>query len=371
MPKDETLLNSDVWEAHKTLQELTLFTSDVYQRLGISRCWKQRNHNGMWADGQPSGAIMHYTASNSAYSFSRPFGRIPTLLERFQVGSPHKVGVQFIVWGDPIPELMELRNPYPWLQDMPGLIFCPSYQIASWHAGWANSWAYGVEVRNVGRVYRSGDQLYWNKKMRVPYKGEVASLGAKGVLWEPYSQEQLACCVWLGRLMRRAYGTKPELFLGHYHVSSNKVDPGPLFPLKLIRRLSCGDLINQSIPRLKDWGVLLSGKTDYVDDLPSEEELSEGREPRFCTPSADDGVVDTQNAYALADPNQQIMFNDLGYEFGARAAFIFRRRWQSKSRKDWKRMFAAMKVPVNLLGGREQRLLVQMWNGHQRLIGNR
>lgn len=364
-------------EALKTLTELMLFTDSVYHALGLQRVGNDRNHNGEWTKDQPSGAIMHYTASNAAYSTRRPFGRIPVLLRRFQVDGMYKVGVQFIVWGDPLPYLMKLRDQWPRLHDMPGLIFCTDHTLASWHAGWVNSWAYGIEVRNVGRVYRDRTGgLYWNRKLKIPYDGEIIALGPKRIEWEPYSHEQLACCVWIGRLMHAVYQTDPELFLGHYHVSSNKIDPGPHFPLKLIRRLSCGDLINEPIPAPYEWGVRLRFNRDHSTVFPQEEKIHGKSEPRFDHQKQEHMIDHDTSEYAVVNADQKLMLTDLGYEVndqkqGIRTASIFRKRWRARRRRNWRKLFSQYSSATNLMGKRESRLLLRMWNGWQRLSGNR
>ena len=168
-------------KARETLDQLRSYTAAVSRFLGIRTAQCGKNSNGPYKDGQPTGAITHYTASNMAVSKTRPFGRLPTLLNRFAPGGTQKVGVQFIVWDRKEKRLEEIRDRYPLLKDVPGEVFFMGHE-AFWHAGWFNNISYGVEIRNIGRLLRDKKgRFYWHKGVRY-YGRTPISIGSSW--WE-------------------------------------------------------------------------------------------------------------------------------------------------------------------------------------------
>jgi len=127
----------------------------------------------------------------------------------------------------------------------------------TWHAGGGSSrWrgkpvngrSIGIEIANLGWLKRQPDGRIldaWGKA----YTGPVFTEAAGG-LWEPFPDAQLEAVAWLVSslvglfpvlaLEDQAAGELPRI-CGHQDVDpTRKVDPGPAFPLELIRRHAQG-----------------------------------------------------------------------------------------------------------------------------------
>jgi len=216
--------------------QLAQYTAAICKALNVPYEQAGRNHSGPFAEGRPFGAINHYTASNAAVSRLKPYGRIPVLLERFARGAKQGVGVHFIVWDAIVPQFKEIRNKYLLIKDMPSEIFYFGDDLAFWHAGWVNSWCYGVEIRNCGQlVHKNGVYFWGNGQNR--YQGRTP-IKVGNSWWEPYTRGQMASTLWIHRLMAAVHPIRPEWFLGHTHVSNTRIDPGPHFPIHEMREFA-------------------------------------------------------------------------------------------------------------------------------------
>lgn len=228
-------------EAREILDQLRSYTIEVAKFLGVSAKGQRINSYGPFDVGMPNGAITHYTASNSAVTTKNPYGRIPVLLTRFMPGGAQGVGVQFIVWDRLEERFTEIRKRYSALDCIPSEIFFFGDKLAFWHAGWANRWAYGIEIRNCGQLMKSGDNFFWGK---IKYSGrEPVKIGNS--YWEPFTRAQMVSTLLIHRWMASLNTIRPERFLGHVHVSNTRVDPGPHFPIDLMREYA---LFKKNIP---------------------------------------------------------------------------------------------------------------------------
>lgn len=261
--------------ARETLDQLESYTGDVLKFLDL-RNENKRNHSGYFQEGFPNGVICHYTGSNRAVTGTRPWGRLPTLLSRLRPGSSQGVGAHFVVWDEVEPRLVSFRQRYPLLQEVPAEVFFFGGKLRLWHAGAANSWSLGIEVRNCGELLRDkAGFLYWNRG-RTRYRGEPP-VEYGGKLWEPFTWSQMVAVLWVSRLVAAAYPIVPRRFLGHVHVSSTRTDPGPHFPLAALREavFFTPELPLLEAPFLKSFTVsrLSSGSEE---DLVAEEQVQEG-----------------------------------------------------------------------------------------------
>jgi hypothetical protein len=162
--------------------------------------------------------------------------------ERFARGGKQGVGIHFIVWDCLIPRLKEIQDRYPELSDMPTEIAFMGDDLAFWHAGFANRWAYGVEIRNIGKVLSdSKGNLFWGKDGTARYYGRTP-IKIGNSLWEPFTKAQMTGVLWLNRIMSSLHTIRPERFLGHVHVSNTRIDPGPHFPIHEMRQYSTLDI---------------------------------------------------------------------------------------------------------------------------------
>lgn len=324
-------------EAFRTLQQLRSYTIDVAKLLGAKVSGRHQNHYGDFGSGMPIGAITHYTASNAAFSKRRPYGRLPNLLNRFAPNSDQGVGVQFVIVDQKFSRFDEMRDKYETLRDMPGEVMCFGHDKAFFHAGWANRWAYGIEIRNCGRLYKSKGNFFWGTVGKYKYNGRTP-LTIAGTYWEPYTYQQMAATLWVHRLMYTLYPQiRPERFLGHVHVSNTRIDPGLHFPIHEMRDYTMfkpkADVPLIDVPFLKEFSDDPEFDKREHDPLVSEQALSAGlyRHDWDGFPDGWDGlpddeeVVDRQGAIGqlralgyyvpVGDP---IVLNDVVKTFQAR-----------------------------------------------------
>lgn len=254
-------MERDEAKARAILDQLAEYTEAVCDHLNIRYRQSGKNHYGPFPDGKPIGAINHYTASNSSITKKRPLGRIPVLLNRFARGGSAKVGIHFIVWDQKQPQLDQIRSKYPLLKEVPGELFFFGDDLAFWHGGWTNKFAYGVEIRNLGSLIKRNNLFYWNNG-KYRYRGRKPIKIGKGY-WEPYTYQQMATTLYMHRLMSTIHNIQPEWFLGHMHVSSTRIDPGKHFPLHEMREHA---LFSKEIPLDR-----VEFLKEFQDDTPAED----------------------------------------------------------------------------------------------------
>lgn len=263
-------------EARETLKQLHAYTVDVQKFLGIDPIGGAKNYNGVFTGLAPNGFVFHYTASNRAQTKKRKYGRLPVLLERFKPGSSQNVGVPFIVWDEPFERFKDMKHKYPLIRDVPAEVFFMGDDLSFWHAGFANDWALGVEIRNVGQIQRKSDGVfYWNRGQH-RYRGRPPIKIGQGH-WEPYTKSQMVGALWVLRLSHSVHNLRKVRVLGHEQVSSTRIDPGLHFPIHEMRQYAmnsgcCGiPLLDVSfLNEFDDRGV------DYDEEFISEESLHQG-----------------------------------------------------------------------------------------------
>lgn len=249
-------------ENHTLEQKNSALEKDIYTELQVLS-WqildkigcKREPHAPVvrtrpWKNGEtPQGVAYHYTGGPSGLKtthwFNDPawgnmgsschvliFDRIPD----------NDIGY---MWAQADPKLLDL---FP----VPALI------LADWCWGtyctnWTNGYTLGVENRNCG----------YNIKPQGKY--DIESIGktptaANRRLWEPYTKEQIAANINIGRLVKSYAGDEfdSDWVIGHSMVWSIKSDPGPVFPLHLIRHAITDD----DAPEKLSW-------VDAYDDAPT------------------------------------------------------------------------------------------------------
>lgn len=108
------------------------------------------------------------------------------------------------------------------------------WRYGTWCTNWVNKQCFGVENRNVGKNTQYMTTSTEGNFLTVNGKEIVRMLAA---VWEPYTREQIICNINLGRVLQAWTGNNldPDYIFGHSSVWATKSDPGPDFPLHLIR----------------------------------------------------------------------------------------------------------------------------------------
>ena len=173
-------------------------------------------HSGQFASGLPDTLVLHYTGSGTLQS------AVNTMLDPDVKASAHLV----IGRNGSVVQLM------------------PFDRIA-WHAGVSeyqgrkdiNRYSIGVELENAGRLVKSGDQ-YVSWFGRAYSEDDVVAAVHQNEqepsYWHRYTEAQISSVMELFRLLCGVY--RIRTIVGHEEISPNrKVDPGPAFPLDIIR----------------------------------------------------------------------------------------------------------------------------------------
>lgn len=197
-----------------------------------------------FADGQPVGAVIHYTADEDLHRVLRWF-----MLPEFHA----EVSAHAIVSDRRLGLHDELAADLPLVQELPATVLqvVPPGKVA-WHARWVNRKCYGIENVNAGPLrvlersddgqpkqfatWRSRDRRSqeWTMPWQVPYKTPERMFGS---WWAPYTPEQVEANVLLLRYVKQLF---PQLrkpwILGHEGHQERKRDPGPMFPINGVRQ---------------------------------------------------------------------------------------------------------------------------------------
>lgn len=176
------------------------------------------NQGGPFAPGQPDTIVIHYTAG------ADPESAIHTLCDDKR---ENKVSAHLVIARDgAVTQLLP-------------------FNIIGWHAGvsqWRtrsgfNKYAIGIEIDNAGQLCeRDGCYESWFGQLYPP--DEVVRGVHRNQLeasyWHRYTNEQLAVVETICAALIAAYGI--QYILGHEEIApSRKVDPGPAFPLDVMR----------------------------------------------------------------------------------------------------------------------------------------
>lgn len=200
-----------------------------------------------YRDGEPKGAILHYTADEDIHRVLRWF-----LDEDLKA----RVSAHAVIADRRLGSHGMLSQDLPLIYELPATIVqVRQYHTTAWHATWANSACYGIENVNAGPLRMIGspvgsvpavfaswrprgkDGPLWRDIWKVPYKEAVR---LRHRWWAPYTLNQIEANVILLRYLQQLYQTlrKPWI-LGHEQIQKNKIDPGPAFPLEGVRNAVC------------------------------------------------------------------------------------------------------------------------------------
>ena len=203
--------------------------------------------------GEPSGAILHYTADPSLENVVRWF-----VNPKFNA----KAAAHVVVDDQSLEALAIHAQDLPLIQELSAaVVLCRPPNKTAWHATWANGSCFGVECVNAGelRTQDNGVTMTWwpaKDKTSGPWTKVWESLDKAatfqaGRWWDPFPSDQLDAVVTVLRHLRALFpdSLKPGWILGHEQVQgvrtlkmsgeamqTDKRDPGPTFPLHGIRQ---------------------------------------------------------------------------------------------------------------------------------------
>jgi N-acetyl-anhydromuramyl-L-alanine amidase AmpD len=181
-----------------------------------------------------------------------------------------------VVWDSPLLRLTQLKKRFPLIQDIPAEVFFFGDENALWHAGSANRWSIGIEIRNCGEIHKTKTGYYWGRG-RYRYRGRPPLI-TNSRFWEPYTREQMVGTLWISRLLAAVHPMEAHRFLGHTLVSSTRVDPGPHFPIHEMRSavFDTPDIPLLEVPFLKEFRLVQEGDQPQDDSPVSEHSLHLG-----------------------------------------------------------------------------------------------
>ena len=225
--------------------ELHEFSCEVFAALGIAETesvWK----SGAYAQGEPRGCVLHWTGSTE---ITRP---VRWFMEKARGA---KAAAHIVVAESWPAQFRTLAEKWPRVAALPTMaVICVPVSRVAWHATWANTKTWGIEIVNSGQIKKDPrlGWCYWPKNWMQPWApegGKVDPLGMGGRYWDQYSADQIATVLAVLKNMRaivQAQGRDfdPGWILGHEHIQAGKPDPGPALPLYDIRRLVFSDALD-------------------------------------------------------------------------------------------------------------------------------
>lgn len=228
--------------------QLSEFSRRVFQRLNLVE--KESPWGGApFPDGVPRGVIIHSTVSQTIV------GSVLWFMHSLQKS---KVSAHILIdrtW--PTGDWKQLAQDLPLIHALPVMVVqCMPYTRQAWHATWANSSCYGIELVNLGELRATGDGTFrssidkW-RHVCPPTILPPVRYGDRYWAAYPRGQVETACRV----LWHLAQAIAPRklhsaLILGHDNVQGaftpgamgrNKTDPGPHFPLPFVRAAHQGN----------------------------------------------------------------------------------------------------------------------------------
>lgn len=235
--------------------QLETFSERVFQSLGISEKVTPWTY-GKFAPFQPTGAVLHFTASN-----------IPEKAIRWFMMKKHasKASANVVVLDDWPEDWKEFADDLPMVKALEtAVVQCMPQTHTTWHATWTNRSYYGIEMVNAGEVRPDGDSwVYWPNDWSEIWKSEKKPVKMNGKFWEPYTYNQVLTVVRVLRYLRqfRAGDIIKHKIVGHENVAENKSDPGPLFPIHDVRLAVYEDIE----PNLYQWFTHLFNDDRYME----------------------------------------------------------------------------------------------------------
>lgn len=223
--------------------QLHTFSLRYFKNLNVQETvtpWGPDEYDG----GSPAGAVLHYTADGDLDRVVRWF-----MCRKYGAQAAANV----IVADRRYARAQSMLEGLPLVAALPvTIIQCAMPQDPTWHARWASSLTYGIELLNSGEL-RSNEEgqpcTHWRRdhdpdepEWTMPWQHEtkepVLGWGRK---WEPYTKDQVQAVVTLLGHLREMYPKiRPGWVLGHEGIQNNKRDPGPLLPMSWIRTSMMG-----------------------------------------------------------------------------------------------------------------------------------
>lgn len=194
--------------------------------------------NGPASMTTPRGVVIHYTAG----TFESSIKWFCDPAQNSEVSAHMVVGRQRYVWAEP------LLKGLPLVQALPvTVVQCRRPTLGASHATWVNHLCWGIENECMG--FGPLDQGV-NYPIKDPMNPRTFST-CDGKPWDTYPAIQVAANVTLVQAYQALAGPtfSSAWVIGHEHVETlatvgypnNKRDPGPMFPLGLVRDAACGD----------------------------------------------------------------------------------------------------------------------------------
>jgi N-acetyl-anhydromuramyl-L-alanine amidase AmpD len=262
---------------------------------------------GRWANGRCAvGVAYHYTGgpdgTKSARWFNDPKwkneGSSAHVLILDRCAGPIGRTWERMVTGS-------LRRAFP----VPTLLLA-DFSQSTWCSNWANPYCLGVELRNCG--YNIDDNpggKYSLKKI-----GKTA-IKIDDRYYEPYTRQQMVSAINIGRMVAHISDEDfdPNWIIGHHCIRSDKNDPGPHFPIQLVRYAIEGDESPENIDWLEGFEnspthreEKISGSVDFSSDC-------RATDGYFCF---DDPQRNVSLATGEEVPLVTCALHDMGYNIG-------------------------------------------------------
>lgn len=257
---------------HEFFAQLDTFSQRYFRSLGIEEMrtpWGPESYNG----GYPRGAIVHYTADAD-------IERVVKWFMRTKYNA--KAAANVVIADRKYPSTQEMLKGLPLVESLPvTVVQCRPPNRPTWHATWASYDTYGIEALNVGelRVGEGGFVSHWRRnhdpdepEWTMPWS-HPAKEAAKGWYryWEPYTIAQIQTIITILRHLKAMYAElEPSWVLGHEcvqsvhttNVKTDKRDPGPLMPMRQIRKCV---FENESAASSEDWAKSYEIHSDFCD----------------------------------------------------------------------------------------------------------
>lgn len=217
--------------------ELSKFT-DRFARLEFGETLKISHGGGVRSE-PFRGVTLHFTADRDVLRVLRWFRHPESKVSAHLVVCDRRLGCHD-----------ELAEGLPIVQALPvTVIQCRDPGQSAWHARWVNDETYGIELVSAGPLHenkegvlcswRPRDQTsgLWTEPWVCGYKEPVRLYGQT---WEPYTAPQVETTITAMRYLRdfgpRFAVLERPWIVGHDLVQSNKLDPGPMFPIHGVRQ---------------------------------------------------------------------------------------------------------------------------------------
>jgi hypothetical protein len=228
--------------------QLKSFTEEAYTALKIDMTDNGRNNYGPYEPGEPSGHVMHYTASMDSPS------RLTNIMRRFRIGSyimkkgrkQAGVGIAFCIFDKYHEQLETVRAGYPELFGPDGLfhgdVLHWGLDLAFYSSNWANKFTVGTELRNAGKLRKEGSKFFSGKSA---YKGRPP-VQVRGMWTEPFTDGQILDSVFICRQLKKWQKKHahfdPMHFMSHHMIHENKWDAWPHYPFGRVKHAVCNDV---------------------------------------------------------------------------------------------------------------------------------